>query len=181
MNKLIYLGVFVFYPLIFYAQNCEIKITGRVQEVNSLDPIPFATIYFKEAERGALSDEKGFFEIPPMCQGSFHVAVSHIGCKTRDFYISVRGDTTLLLKIEQDSQIMDEIAITTTAIENPTTQSLMQLDANEISQYSDKNMANILDNLAGVSTIKNGNNIAKPVVNGLYGDRLILLLSLIHI
>ena len=36
-------------------------------------------------------------------------------------------------------------------------------------------MANILDNLAGVSTIKNGNNIAKPVVNGLYGDRLILL------
>mgnify|MGYP001157069433 CR=1 FL=1 len=175
MNKLIYLGIFVFYPLIFYAQNCEIKITGRVQEVNSLDPIPFATIYFKEAEKGAVTDEKGFFEIPTICKGSFHVAVSHIGCETRDFYISVRRDTTLLLKIEQNSQIMDELAITTTAFENPTTQSLMQLDANEISQYSDKNMANILDNLAGVSTIKNGNNIAKPVVNGLYGDRLILL------
>ena len=175
MNKLIYIGVFVYYPFILFAQKCDIEVKGRVQELNSLDPIPFASIYFKEAKIGAVSDEKGFFEIPPMCQGSFHIAVSHIACKTRDFYLSVRRDTTLLLKIEQDSQIMDELSIATTAIENTTTQSSMDVDAYEISQYSDKNMANILDNLAGVSTIKNGNNIAKPVVNGLYGDRLILL------
>ncbi len=175
MNKLIYLGVFAFCPFILIAQNCEIKIKGRVQELNCLDPIPFANVYFKEAERGAVTDEKGFFEIPPICQGGFHVSVSHIGCKTREFYITVKGDTTLLFNIEQYSQIMDELAITTTVVENPTTQSLMHLDAHEISQYSDKNLANILDNLAGVSTIKNGNNIAKPVVNGLYGDRLILL------
>ncbi len=175
MNKLTYLGIFVFYPFILFAQNCEIKITGRVQELNCLDPIPFANVYFKEVERGAVTDEKGFFEIPLFCQGSFHVAVSQISCKTREFYITVSEDTTLLFKIEQNSQIMDEISIATTAIENPTTQSVMQLDAHEISQYSDKNMANILENLAGVSTIKNGNNIAKPVVNGLYGDRLILL------
>ena len=175
MNKLIYLGVFAFCPFILIAQNCEIKIKGRVQELNCLDPIPFANVYFKEAERGAVTDEKGFFEIPPMCQGGFHVSVSHIGCKTREFYITVMRDTSLLFKIEQYSQIMDELAIASTVVENPTTQSLMHLDAHEISQYSDKNMANILDNLAGVSTIKNGNNIAKPVVNGLYGDRLILL------
>ena len=175
MNKLIYLGVFAFCPFILIAQNCEIKIKGRVQELNCLDPIPFANVYFKEAERGAVTDEKGFFEIPSMCQGGFHVSVSHIGCKTREFYITVMRDTTLIFKIEQYSQIMDELAIASTVVENPTTQSLMHLDAHEISQYSDKNMANILDNLAGVSTIKNGNNIAKPVVNGLYGDRLILL------
>ena len=175
MNKLFYLGVFAFCPFILIAQNCEIKIKGRVQELNCLDPIPFANVYFREAERGAVTDEKGFFEIPPMCQGGFHVSVSHIACKTREFYITVTGDTTLLFKIEQYSQIMDELAIASTVVENPTTQSLMHLDAHEISQYTDKNMANILDNLAGVSTIKNGNNIAKPVVNGLYGDRLILL------
>ena len=175
MNKLIYLGVFVFYPFILFAQNCEIKITGRIQELNCLDPIPFANVHFKEAEKGVITDEKGFFEVPPMCQGSYHVSVSHVGCKTREFYITVTGDTTLHFKIEQYSQIMDELAIASTVVENPTTQSLMHLDAHEISQYTDKNMANILDNLAGVSTIKNGNNIAKPVVNGLYGDRLILL------
>ena len=175
MNKLIYFGVFVFSPFILFAQNCEIKITGRIQELNCLDPIPFANVYFKEAEKGAITNEKGFFEIPPMCQGSYHVSVSHIGYKTREFYITVTEDTTLYFKIEQYSQIMDELAIASTVVENPTMQSLMHLDAHEISQYTDKNMANILDNLAGVSTIKNGNNIAKPVVNGLYGDRLILL------
>ena len=98
MNKLIYLGGFVFFPFILLAQNCEIKIKGRVQELNFLDPIPFANVYFKEAEKGAVTDEKGFFEIPPMCQGSFHVSVSHIACKTREFYITVTGDTTLLFR-----------------------------------------------------------------------------------
>ena len=175
MSKFFYLGLFFSFPLILFSQECELKVLGRVQEVNCLDPIPFANVYFKEAEIGAVCDEKGFFEIPPICQGSFHVAVSHIGCKTREFYITVSRDTTMFLKIEQFSQIMDELAIAATATEEPTTQPLMHLDAHEISQYSDKNMANMLDNLAGVSTIKNGNNIAKPVVNGLYGDRLILL------
>ena len=143
--------------------------------MNCLDPIPFANLYVKEAKIGASSDENGFFQIPLICQGSFHIVVSQVGCKTREFYIVVEQDTTLLLKIEQYSQIMDELAIASTVIEAPTTQSSIHLDVHEISQYSDRNMANILENLAGVSTIKNGNNIAKPVVNGLYGDRLILL------
>ena len=64
--------------------------------MNCLDPIPFANVYFKEVERGAVTDEKGFFEIPLFCQGSFHVAVSQISCKTREFYITVSEDTTLL-------------------------------------------------------------------------------------
>jgi iron complex outermembrane receptor protein len=101
--------------------------------------------------------------------------VSHIGCQTKELYLTVTHDTTLLLQLEHHSQIMDELAIAATAIQEATTQELMLIDAYAISQNTDKNMANMLDNLAGVSTLRNGNNIAKPVVNGLYGNRLILL------
>jgi len=128
-----------------------------------------------EAHQGAVSDANGFFEIPVLCQGSYHVSVSHIGCQTRELYMTVKHDTTILLELEHHSQIMDELAVAASAIEEATTQEIMLIDAYEISQNADKNMANMLDNLAGVSTIKNGTNIAKPIVNGLYGDRLILL------
>ena len=162
-------------PGLLMAQPCQLKVWGRIQDGHSLDPIAFANVYFKEAQQGAVSDANGFFEIPPLCQGSYHVSVSHIGCQTKELYLTVTHDTTLLLQLEHHSQIMDELAIAATAIQEATTQELMLIDAYAISQNTDKNMANMLDNLAGVSTLRNGNNIAKPVVNGLYGNRLILL------
>ncbi len=175
LNRHIFLLLIFFYPAFLIAQRCDLKVLGRVQDSHNLDPIPFANVYFMEAHQGAVSDANGFFEIPVLCQGSYHVSVSHIGCQTRELYMTVKHDTTILLELEHHSQIMDELAVAASAIEEATTQEIMLIDAYEISQNADKNMANMLDNLAGVSTIKNGTNIAKPIVNGLYGDRLILL------
>ena len=175
LNRHIFLSLIFFYPAFLIAQKCDLKVLGRVQDSHNLDPIPFANVYFKEAHQGAVSDANGFFEISVLCQGSYHVSVSHIGCQTRELYMTVKHDTTLLLELEHHSQIMDELAVAASAIDEATIQKIMLMDAYEISQNADKNMANMLDDLAGVSTIKNGTNIAKPVVNGLYGDRLILL------
>jgi iron complex outermembrane receptor protein len=175
LNRYIFLSLIFFYPVFLIAQRCDLKVLGRVQDSHSLDPIAFANVYFKEAHQGAVSDANGFFEIPVLCQGSYHISVSHIGCQTRELYMTVKHDTTILLELEHHSQIMDELAVAASAIEEATTQEIMVMNAYAISQNADKNMANMLDDLAGVSTIKNGTNIAKPVVNGLYGDRLILL------
>ena len=102
-----------------------------------MDPIPFANVYFKEAHQGAVSDANGFFEIPVLCQGSYHVSVSHIGCQTRELYMTVKHDTTLLLELEHHSQIMDELAVAASAIEEATTQEIMLMDAHEISQNAE--------------------------------------------
>jgi len=56
-----------------------------------------------------------------------------------------------------------------------TTQETQSLNSESIAQNSDKNLATMLENISGVSIIKNGSGIAKPVVHGLYGNRLTIL------
>jgi iron complex outermembrane recepter protein len=162
-------------PVGLLAQTCEVKVGGRIQDGSSSEPIAYANVFFKEALQGAVSDEEGFFELPLLCRGTYHVVVSHIGCQTKEFYLSVYQDTVMVFELDHNSQLLDELAISSTLISETTTQELVTMDAHAISQNTDKNIANMLDNLAGVSTLKNGNNIAKPIVNGLYGNRLILL------
>ncbi len=46
---------------------------------------------------------------------------------------------------------------------------------NQIVGNINKNFSRILENESGISLIKNGSNISKPVVHGLYGNRLLIL------
>ena len=45
------------------------------------------------------------------------------------------------------------------------------LDKEAIARNSTANLGNILSNISGVGALKTGNNIAKPIIHGLYGSR----------
>ncbi len=60
-------------------------------------------------------------------------------------------------------------------ITTATTQESQTLTSEDIAQNSDKNLATMLEDVTGVSSIKNGSGIAKPIVHGLYGNRLTIL------
>lgn len=45
----------------------------------------------------------------------------------------------------------------------------------QINQSGNKNLAGIVVNISGISVIKNGSGISKPVIHGLYGNRISVL------
>ena len=175
-NKLspYFLALFV---LIFpegYAQNCGHTLSGIVSDEATGEPIAYATIYSKELNSGAITDAKGLFKISPLCKGEYHLAISHIGCDTREIYLSVMGDTTITILMDHNSHLLHEVDISAEAGKSGT-QEDATLNKTNISQNADKNLANMLEGISGVSTIRNGNGIAKPVVQGLFGNRLMIL------
>ena len=156
------------------AQECDLSITGHVRDTRTGEAIAYATVFLEEARRGTVSDSSGFFQIESVCTDEYHMVVSHVGCETKQRYFRLMRDTVLAITLEHNRRFLDEVSVTGDAIEN-TTQAVQSLGEEAISKNANQNLGNMLETVAGVSTIRNGNSIAKPVVHGLYGNRLTIL------
>jgi iron complex outermembrane recepter protein len=161
-------------PVLTSAQNCNLAISGFVKDVHTGNPISYANIFIKELRKGGVTDSLGFFNLESICVGEYHMVVSHIGCETQELYLIITGDTAISVLLDHNSQLLNEVAIIGQG-GKVTTQETQSLNSESIAQNSDKNLATMLENISGVSTIKNGSGISKPVVHGLYGNRLTIL------
>lgn len=161
-------------PLSSIAQECHLSISGYVKDKNSGTPVSYANIYLKETQAGRISDSSGFFRFNSLCAGKYHITISYVGSKTRELYLSLSRDTTLNIDLDQDSHLLSELAVTGQGGKAHTQES-EHLDKENISENTEKNLGTMLENIAGVTIIKNGSGISKPVVHGLYGNRLTIL------
>lgn len=161
-------------PVLASAQNCNFSVTGFVKDVGTGTPILYANIYIKESQLGDVTDSLGAFNISSICAGKYHVTISHVGCESQELYLNIQGDTTLTIILDHNSQLLNEVAIIGQA-GKVTTQESQSLNSESIAQNTEKDLASMLENISGVSIIKNGSGISKPVVHGLYGNRLTIL------
>ena len=172
-NHIFVCFVFLIFSSFTSAQNCNLTISGFVKD-KSAGPISYANVYLKEIQKGDVTDSLGFFKLESICAGEYHLFVSHVGCEIQELYLNISGDTVLNVLLEHNSQLLNE-AVVVGKEGKVTTQHTQSLNSESIAQNSHKNLAQLLDNISGVSTIKNGGGISKPVVHGLYGNRLTIL------
>jgi iron complex outermembrane receptor protein len=156
------------------SQDCNYHIQGEIQDAETGRFISYVNIYIYDLQQGDVSDSIGQFVLHHLCRQSYQLKVSCVGYQPQVLDISVKGDTVLAIQLVSNSELLKEVAVVGTA-GNSTTQETTVLDQMTISENGNKNLANMLENIAGVSTIKSGNKISKPVVQGLYGNRLTLL------
>ncbi len=161
-------------PAFASAQNCNLAVSGLVKDVSTGVAISYATISVKGFSSGDVTDSLGFFHLESICVGEYHIVVNHIGYETQELYLNIAGDTAMTVFLERNSQLLDEVEVIGQG-EEVTTQESHSLNSESIAQNSDKNLATMIESISGVSVIKNGSGISKPVVHGLYGNRLSIL------
>lgn len=153
---------------------CDIIFKGVVYDQASSLPLPNVNVYIQDIQKGEVSNTLGEFEITNLCPGEYHVAVSHIGCQTKEYHIQLSKDTSIQFYLEHSNVFLENVEIhSTRSARNQQTYS--SVERQKIEDNSNKNLATLLENELGVSTIKSGSGIAKPVVHGMYGNRLLLI------
>ncbi|MEN8928706.1 MAG: TonB-dependent receptor [Flavobacteriales bacterium] len=173
-NRFLIYILLIFLPVLTFSQTCNSTISGFIKDLSTGKPISYANIYLKEAQKGTSSDSVGFFEIEAVCNGNLHINVSHIGCELQQLFFTISGDTTITVFLDHNSHILNEFEIEDEGGKS-TTQETQSINSKTIGENSDKDLATMLENISGVSTIRNGSGIAKPIVHGLYGTRLTIL------
>ena len=170
--------LFVFLALATYsldAQDCTYKIRGRVDDVHHEHGLEYATIFIEESGQGSQCDEAGRFEIDGVCAGAYHFLVSHLGCESKRFFITIKGDTTLAFSLEHHSQMLSEVVVSENR--SRTSVGLQHYTIAEaiLNRQQGKDLASIASVIPGVSVLRTGNTLGKPIIHGLYGNRVQIL------
>lgn len=164
----------LFFPKFLLAQDCNITLTGVILDKGTNIPLEYSTIFLENTEEGTISDERGFFEIKNICPAEYHIQVSHIGCHSEEYFIKIKKDTVLKIYLSHHAELLDEVVIHGSQEDN-STEASQTISRGAIADEGNKNLSDILENISGVSVLKNGSGISKPVVHGLFGNRVAIL------
>lgn len=173
LDKLLIL-LFTITVMSSHAQTCELTVFGKVLDKQTKKPIEFASVYVEELTKGTVSNVEGEFEINHLCSGEYHLVVSHIGCETQKIFFQLSADTTWTVYVEHSNQLLNEVTVEDHFQESQS-QEVEVIGVKEMNRQLSKSLGQTLENISGVAAIKNGNGVAKPVVHGLYGNRLTIL------
>ena len=170
------LGLFAFWlvPVLGFGQQCQTTITGTVVDESTGIPLPYGTVFIQELQVGVASDSLGRFQLKGLCKGAYHLQFNHIGCETHSVFISVVSDTTVEIAMHHHSELVDEVVIHDNKSDH-TTQMSSSIGREAIKDETSKDLSIMLEQMVGVSSIKTGAGVSKPVIHGLSGNRVTIL------
>jgi iron complex outermembrane receptor protein len=119
----------------------------------------------------AVSNPIGEFEINGLPKGELRVYISYLGYKTCDTLISINQDVLLNVKLKPVETDLREVTVKQTVTKVSSSLSEQQISKESIERNSSKTLAEALKDVAGVSLLKTGTSIVKPIINGLHSSR----------
>ena len=148
--------IFILPSLVF--SQIEGNINGYIYDSKSQLPILGANIIIEGTQKGAMSDENGFFEIYKINPRSYNLSVSYIGYQSKKIYnyiVKSKGNQTLEIYLTESIQELEEIVL----FENPfkkskeTPLSINTFSRVEIESYpgADNDVTKVVQSMPGLS------------------------------
>jgi iron complex outermembrane receptor protein len=154
-------------------QDGTYNLQGKVFDEGSQSPLSFVNVIIQEISRGSTTDEGGMFGFEKVCAGEYNLIFSHLGCEPKEMHIHIDKDTFINIALVHSSISLDGVVIEgkSNHIDSPS----KTVGKQSIEDNSDKNLSSLLAGELGVQVLKNGGGISKPVIHGLFGNRLLIL------
>lgn len=141
----------------------QINLRGKVIDLHDAQGLGFATIKEKEHNEGCITDSAGNFSMQLDHAGIHTFTISHIGCKKNVISFYLFKDTFITFYLDHDEKRIKNVSI------RGTRSAYTSLQTN-----LGKDIGSKVQELPGGSIIQSGNNVSKPVLNGIHSHRLVL-------
>lgn len=162
----------ILFGFTFFSAQQTFKIQGKIIDFHDKIPLKNATV--KIGNQTETSDEKGNFIFKAIEKGTYTLLASHPDCETLSEEIVVDKHLEITLNLEHHISEIETVKIH--AIHKKEGSVLIKtLNKEEIDRNSTENLGNLLAGISGVTALKTGNNISKPVIHGLYGTRVSIM------
>ncbi len=173
MKRLCFLILAFLSTGISYSQS---NFSGKVVDAVSGLPVPDATLYLKELKKSVSCNEQGEFNIISLPDGVFNVYVSCLNYKSLNLIIEMRGkDIIMPIKLASNEYSTEEILVTETQVDKPyQTDKILTAD---LERNGSTNISDAVTKLPGVYQLSTGTGVSKPVIRGLYGNRVGVMIN----
>ncbi|MCB0628270.1 MAG: TonB-dependent receptor [Saprospiraceae bacterium] len=157
-------------------QTCNLVLTGRVLNAETGEPMPYANIVIESANIGTVSDENGRYTLTDICAGDYTVVCSRVDCNHAEHTLNINaGQVFQDFHLHPHALELGTVEVKAEAIRMQAISGEEQLSGEALEATQGLNLGESLQKLPGVNTLKTGSSIAKPMVQGMQGQRVLIM------
>ncbi len=154
-----------------YAQECKINITGIVIDSSEHLPLSSTIIEVVGKKQSVVTDKNGNFQLSNLCVDSIELHISHLNCEHIHLQFTLTKDTFLKIYLKHQDIVLPEHKVITVFKTAP----LNSVSTYQIERNRGSSISSMMTELGGVTLLKSGAGIDKPMVNGLHSSRVLII------
>ena len=168
--------VVVFVSQLVFGQNCDHQLYGLVLDLHEKTPLEQVKVTVVETNQQLLTNAKGKFLFLGLCKGQYTLTFEHPNCIPITQKHSLPSSVEKRFFLEHHINELEEIVVSDLSQRKTSKTGIeRRLGEGEMKRFRAQNLGDAMAELSGVSSIKNGNAIVKPMVHGLTGSRLAIV------
>ncbi len=159
-------------PLLSIGQTC---IRGTVRLAPNNLPADYAVVYLPENDLLTYTDAQGHFELCNLTKGTVTLQVKLFGYKPAIQHLSLRDSLISLdILLSPTSTDFPEVLVYADRVERPeeTPNSVSTISTEQMRDEGAMTLSDGIAKLPGVQQLSTGPGISKPVIRGLFGNRI---------
>jgi iron complex outermembrane receptor protein len=157
------------------SDSCIFKVRGSIIDMETKEPIPFATVTIKDTPKGAVADEQGIFLLDTICGGDFTLVCSCVGYKSVSLHHDVFHMEPVIYMAPTASLLESVVVEGEAIVGDMKSISIESMDRSILDTKITSTLGSVVGDIQGVSFISTGSNVQLPVIHGLYGNRILLI------
>ncbi|HXB07752.1 MAG TPA: TonB-dependent receptor [Puia sp.] len=162
-----------------FAQDCHLSLQGHIMVSGGTGNAPAgdASIYVPKWKKGVKADSSGMFLLRDLCPGKIELVISYAGYKSFDTTIRVLKDLSLDIVLTSDAQQLSSVVVTGAVIHKDqiTTAVKSVLSGRDLEQTRGLSLGESLKSITGVNSLQTGPSISKPIIHGVYSNRILIM------
>ncbi|MCL7986548.1 TonB-dependent receptor [Sphingobacterium sp. lm-10] len=155
------------------SSSCTLSLSGTVVDQKAR-PLVGVAIRSTASNTVTYTDRQGTFKLLRQCPGEQIITFSFLGYDTVKRTITFPASEALFIEMKVGTVHVQDVQVTGIQSEHITS-SRHHVSEDSKQELRAKPLAEMLSQIAGVSQLNTGASIAKPVINGLHSNRVLIL------
>ena len=165
-------------PTLLFTQvesDCNYSIKGKVFHLETNEPLSFVSVQLDNTTKGAVTDEEGYFEFNKLCEKEYDLVFSFLGYKTlrhhHDFH-----HPFLEIYLAPEEYVLESVVVEAEASQSSLESiTSTKITDTEIAASASESLGDVVSQISGVSTLRTGQNVVKPIIHGLHSNRVLII------
>lgn len=153
---------------------CDNKITLQLVEKKTAAPLISSVVSLEGRE--TQTDENGICSFDSVCIGKHAITIVTIDNDSFQDVVDFKGEKkTIVVAVAKTDVTLDDVEIQGHKLPLKTANAATTLSGSDLQKVQGNSLAAQLQSVPGVRMLQTGGTIAKPIINGMYGNRVLIL------
>ncbi len=178
IRAVLVLILFSLFLSVGYSQSprCTLSLRGRVVDSDTQLPLSGVTLRIHPGDQQLISDGHGYFRFSQLCKDTpYRLTATSVGFDSLSTETVLEKDEMLTLSLHHGHIMLHDVAVVGHQQAVVTTNPVRTVSREQVAEVQGKTLADIFGTLPGVSILQTGTTIAKPVINGMHSNRILIL------